>query len=182
MRVFVGVDLPPELKHAIMELLQPYLRQIQGKHVEKENLHITLKFYGDITPAQLEIVKKILDESVKDLQPAEIIIKGVGAFPSPANPRVLWLGVQGPGALLLKELFLRIEIRSQKHGLRREEHEYTPHVTVSRLKAGGRAVQKFLEELQEQVFGKFIVTKITVFKSTLTPRGPIYEKLAETEL
>jgi len=184
MRVFLAIELPDHVREAIYTSVMPYLKKLNCKPVEKENLHVTIKFYGEIAPHKLEDLGKIVREVSSMFESFEMEIRGTGVFPEKGTPRVLWVGVDKASEEVLRSIFSEIEARSRKLGFRSETRPYHPHITVARLKApvNARIINRFLEDLAARSFGSFIVERLTLFQSILTFDGPIYQKLAEFEL
>jgi 2'-5' RNA ligase len=145
------------------------------KWVAKENLHITLKFLGE-TDKRNEIEKKI--EEIKDrFYPFDVHLKDIGAFPSPKRAKILWVGVKD-GMDNLIELFRAIDNKTAELGFEKETRKFTPHITFARVKKGKYS----LPENIEFSFAPFPVNEITLFKSTLTPKGAVYETLSTIPL
>jgi 2'-5' RNA ligase len=136
--------------------------------VEKENLHITLRFFGETD--KLTPIKEKLSELEGELTPFQVSLKGIGAFPSAQRAMVLWVGIE-EGQNNLKELYSSIENKIIPLGFKEENRGFTPHITFGRIKKGKYS----LPENLDLSFDSFQVNEITLFKSTLTPKGPIYE-------
>jgi 2'-5' RNA ligase len=143
--------------------------------VERENLHITLKFFGETD--KLTPIEEKLKEIEGEFTPFQVSLKGIGAFPSAKRAIVLWVGIE-EGQDNLKELYSSIENKILPIGFEKEDRGFTPHITFGRVKKGGYS----LPENLSFSFESFQVNKITLFKSTLTPKGPIYEIVSEVSL
>jgi len=172
MRLFISVDLDDTLREKIFELSRFF--NIRGvKAVEKENIHITLKFLGEVKSAD-SIIKKL--EEVEH-PPFNIEIKGIGFFPSQSKMRVVWVGVE-KGRDEITTLAKMIEDKMAKLGFKKE-NRFVPHATIARIKridSGGRSkLLKALEDYSNFEFGEMIVDKFHLKRSTLTPKGPIYD-------
>ncbi len=178
MRSFVAVKVPSF--NGLVRLLE-LLGSIPGvKSVEPHNVHVTLKFLGDVD-------ERVMDRVVKGLSskefggPFEASLRGVGTFPESGRPRVVWVGFD-EGEDELSKLWKKVELATPF--IPGDKRGFTPHVTVSRIKRGcdfGR-VARVVKEFRDLHFGSFTVDKVTLFKSTLTPKGPIYEPLREFRL
>lgn len=152
------------------------------KTVEDENIHLTVRFIGEVP---LDIVKAIQEnlKVLKDIPIFNIHIKGIGAFPSPTRPRVIWAGVVN-GVTPLKEIRRRVEQFLRKLGIKPDTHEFTPHITLARVK-GRRGIDKIiklLEMYQDYDFGESPVTKVKLKRSILRSQGPLYVDLYEVSL
>ncbi|HDI52934.1 MAG TPA: RNA 2',3'-cyclic phosphodiesterase [Candidatus Bathyarchaeota archaeon] len=181
MRCFIAVDVEDaQLLDAIAEAQ----RKLQStgadlKLVERENLHITLRFLGEISPSLAEAVGELIRES--SFKPFRVGFRGVGAFPNTHRPRVIWIGVS-EGAEELKRLHARIEKGLLSLGFRGEDRSFTPHLTIARVRSGRNRdrLAMALESLLDIEFGSLTVSHVRLKRSTLTPRGPIYTTLAES--
>lgn len=150
------------------------------KHARNDQMHLTLKFLGDTDSVMLEKVKAELERI--EFAPFQVEMVGTGCFPGTTRPRVVWAGVkEGKDDLIA----LAREIDSKMHslGYQKEKRSYKPHLTLARVKKADLQMLKYLQHLvlsnEDTVFGSFKVTKIVLKKSTLTPKGPIYEDLLE---
>ncbi|ASJ15771.1 2'-5' RNA ligase [Thermococcus chitonophagus] len=182
MRAFIAIDVSEEVRDAIVKA-QDFIgtKEAKIKFVERENLHITLKFLGEITQEQAEEIKKVLAEIAKRHRKHEVRVKGIGVFPNPNYVRVIWAGVENDEGI--KAIAQDIERELSKLGFKKDK-EFVAHVTIGRVKFVkdklGLAMK--LKELANEDFGTFRVEAIELKKSTLTPKGPIYETLARFEL
>ncbi len=179
MRTFIGIPIPASDK--IKEVLQ-LLSGFKGiKPVEPENIHVTLKFLGNIEEENVKEINKVLKKTLRSFQPFQLSIKGTGFFPHPGNPRVIWIGIE-EGKEILEEMFKAIE--DALDSFPKEKRGFVPHITVGRVKKK-EEIKRIAEELKkfEDVhFGTFNIRKVIFFKSKLTPQGPIYTPLREYNL
>ena len=148
------------------------------KLVEPQNIHITVRFLGNITPAMAE---KIFDE-MKKLQftPFTVQIKGLGAFPNPHYSRVIWAGIT-TGADQLESVYSQLEPRLRGLGFTPDSKGFSPHLTIARVRSGRNKQQlaKFIIENANYEFGTVNAKCLRLKKSDLTPRGPVYSTLKE---
>jgi len=148
------------------------------KLVEPQNIHITVRFLGNITPAMAE---KIFDE-MKKLQftPFTVQIKGLGAFPNPHYSRVIWAGIT-TGADQLESVFSQLEPRLRGLGFTPDSKGFSPHLTIARVRSGRNKQQlaKCIIENANYEFGTVNAKCLRLKKSDLTPRGPVYSTLKE---
>lgn len=183
LRVFIAVDIEDPLLVSALERVRDALVATGApmKPVETQNFHVTLRFIGEV-PRSLadEIARSVLQKI--EFQEFEVELKGLGAFPSPVRPRVVWVGVS-QGAEQLGRLYESIERGLRRLGIPPEREQFVPHVTLARLKGSRNlaAVAKLIHEYEDYVFGKMKVSSVRLKKSTLTPRGPIYETLWEVK-
>ena len=146
--------------------------------VKPQNIHITLRFLGDIT---LSIVEKI-DKEMQSVvfKPFDVEIKGVGAFPNVKYARVVWAGIQ-QGADELSAVFDQLEPRLRQLGFAPDSKGFSPHLTIARVRSGRnkQALVGCVDELAAYEFGRVHADCLRLKKSVLTPQGPIYSTLKE---
>lgn len=179
-RTFVAVEIPENLRKGIENVLSE-LDSIKGiKAVQPSNVHVTLKFLGDVKTSRVPAIVERL-ESVKS-SPFMCKIEKVGVFPSPSRPRVIWLGLEGE----FDDLHKQVENALEGMDFKKDKREYTSHATIGRVKflkgEQKQLLKDFLQKYEDGRFGEFEVTSFKLKKSTLTPKGPIYETLHEVSL
>ncbi len=182
MRLFVAVDMSEEIRERLNELCQLVGKFRGVKPVEKENLHITLMFLGEVPDRRVEVVKEKLRE-VKTA-PFKLHLKGVGFFPSAGQVRVIWVGVE-EGKEEISKLADLVGNLMKKLGFKRDK-EFVAHATIARVKKiaaeDKRRLLQALEPYMNEDFGWMDVKEFKLKKSTLTSSGPIYEDLEIYEL
>jgi len=149
------------------------------KFVEPENVHLTLRFLGEIEPSLVEQVSQVVKET--NFQPFSARLEGVGVFPNLRRPRVVWAGIS-EGVSQLAEVWKDVDTKLSGLGFERERRGFSPHITIGRVRSG-RNRERLVEELStlsDYVFGDLQVDRVVLKKSVLTPRGPIYTTLAES--
>jgi 2'-5' RNA ligase len=176
-RAFLAIDVDKALTGKILEV-QEKLKEVDApvKYVEGENLHFTLKFFGDINENKVQELLAIIEEKVNNFNPFEISIEKTGVFPSLRYIRVVWLGATNIEAF--SELQKELDEEFIKMGFEKER-SYIPHLTIGRLKGSHNKellVEK-IEELQDVEIGSMKIDKIVLKMSELTPSGPIYTDL-----
>jgi len=187
MRTFIAIELPPEIKDALSRL-QRQLQNSQAdvKWVQPQNIHLTLKFLGERDVKLIEKIMQILQEVTQGQKSFHARISCLGAFPSINSPRIIWVGID-LGDSETKEIAKELEGRISKIGIPKEDRPFSSHITIGRIRSPKNrdSLIQNLNHLQDK-FGEFTlefpVTKITLFKSTLSSRGPIYEVLKEENL
>lgn len=178
MRIFTAFELPEKIKDEIYKIVSEKGPKISGvKWVERENLHITCKFLGEINEKQLEELISKLQEKLNKGEKVRISITNFGCFPNFRNPRVLWLGVQGEVDRLQK-IWATLEEISKNLKIGEREKDYVPHVTLGRVKSPISLDKDWIKYSSKE----FEITHLTVFQSTLTPSGPIYKSIAKIGL
>ena len=180
LRCFIAIDIEdPVLIENIVRLQNDILSvQTTGiKMVEPQNIHLTLRFLGEISLSMVKEVEKILNSITYNK--FYMSLEGVGAFPSIYNPRVIWIGVN-EGREKLRELHSMLEPKIRRLGIMPDHKSFEPHVTIARVKSRRREnLVSILKKVKEMYIGRMIVDNIRLKKSTLTPRGPIYDTLFE---
>ncbi len=176
MRCFIAVDVDKDIKRQI-KAVQSYLAG-DIKPVAPENLHITLKFLGEIDENRVKKIEKTIENVCRRFEPFHIRLEKLGCFPNNHRPNVLWVGVKEK---TLSEIIKTLDTELEKLGFEREAN-YTPHLTIARIKSGRHNVADILEKFGDKNFGKMTITKVILFKSKLTKSGPVYEKICCVKL
>jgi 2'-5' RNA ligase len=185
-RLFIAVEIEEEevLSKVIMirDRVVGCSSEVDLKGVEDENLHITLRFIGEVSDSLVQDIIKAM-ECVSGFKKFNIRLKGIGAFPTVSRPRVIWLGVT-EGSAQLRIIRDCIEKGLRRLGIQAEREEFIPHITLARIKSfrPSRCLSNIFTELGDFEVGVTPVTKVKLKKSTLTPRGPIYSDLFEVGL
>jgi 2'-5' RNA ligase len=148
------------------------------KLLKPENIHITMRFLGNITPP---MVDKIFEEMKKvQFTPFDVKIQSVGAFPHLRYPRVVWVGIT-EGADQMRSIFSQLEPRLRKLGFAPDSKGFSPHLTIARVKSG-RKKAELVECISENANSEFGVIKaecLRLKRSNLAPKGPVYSTLKE---
>ena len=179
-RSFIAFDLDSELVLKRITAVQDLLAKSGAdlKLVEPKNIHMTVRFLGNITPSMVE---KIFQE-MKKVQFAafDVKIHGIGAFPNVHYPRVLWAGIT-EGADQLRNIFSQLEPRLRSIGFTPDKRGFSPHLTIARVKSGRNKAElaKFVTENVNYEFGIVRAECLRLKRSDLTPKGPIYSTLKE---
>lgn len=184
MRFFVSVDLPESLADAVRAVQTEFAGADGLDFVDPARTHVTLKFLGDVSEDEYDETVAALDRAVDSSRvgPFDATVGGLGVFPSLDYISVLWAGI-GEGAVELAALHEAVERESVAAGFDPAENEFTPHVTLARMKHGGgkKLVQRLVRERDPEV-GTMRVEAIRLTESTLTNEGPKYETRARFEL
>ena len=172
-RTFIAVEFPERFIPEI-EKIESVLDTPGIKLVEPKQVHITLKFLGDINETDVEPIASALSNI--NCKPFEARIKGVGVFPKPAYIKVIWLGAEGNFEALHNEVErVLLPFKFEK------DHQFSPHATLARVKQlrEKTLLLEKLKKLGDIDIGTMNVGSISLKKSTLRPQGPIYETLKE---
>lgn len=187
-RAFIAIEIPREIQEAIATGIAP-LKSSAGKSavrwVATENIHLTLKFLGDVSVTNLENLKQALRVEADQYPRFEIHVGGLGCFPNPRKPRVIWIGIQGPATLV--SLQRGVDMATAKLGYMGEDRPFSPHLTIGRVREhaspGDLAqLRTGLEALKVGMVGVAPVSHITLFKSDLNPGGAEYTRLFDFPL
>jgi 2'-5' RNA ligase len=172
MRTFVAVEITDQNILNSIKNMQSNLR-IEAKPVELQNVHFTLLFLGEISD---EMAQRVQNE-LKTIQfnSFDITFEGVGAFPKPKFPRVVWVGVKN-GTNQLVELAKVVEEKLSPLGFKSDK-EFKPHITIFRIKNKIGDITDELVKYSNKQFGSQKISEIKFKKSILTPSGPIYSDL-----
>jgi 2'-5' RNA ligase len=183
-RSFIAVELPAPAEASIGRLQE----QLRGRlpelrWVRPGNIHLTLRFLGEVAPAAVSDIHRVLQEAARPAVPMTLRGQGIGVFPGIRKARVLWVGVQGDLAPLAR-LQERIEKGLEELGWPREGRPFRAHLTLGRFKgpADGSRLQRVLMEFENYAFDPFSVTQIVLFRSDLKSGGAVYTKLEQVRL
>jgi 2'-5' RNA ligase len=178
-RSFIAIDLPQKTRENLAAI-QDQLRQSQAgvRWVKPGSIHLTLKFLGNILPEQVDEIAAAVAQLVRDEPPITLCAAGLGAFPSPRKPRVIWVGFRGE-VDRLANIQAGLEKALEPLGFARETRGFRPHLTIGRVK-DRRRLQSLIEamsSLELPEFNSFDGNEIILYKSDLRPTGAIYTKL-----
>jgi RNA 2',3'-cyclic 3'-phosphodiesterase len=183
-RTFIAVLLAPDVRRRALEVIHE-LQPVAGdvKWVAPENMHWTLQFLGNVKDLELPAICEAVAAAVDDVEPFDLFVRGVGAFPSADRPRTLWLGA-GHGANEMMTLQSAIELALEDLGFRGENRRYTPHVTLGRAGRGDspRELAAQLATLADFPAGTMLVDEVTIFASIPARVGPEYRVIAHALL
>ena len=182
MRAFIAIDVSDEVRDNLLKAQGRIgSKAAKIKFVERENFHVTLKFLGEIDEATAEEVKKALAEIARKHKKHRVRVKGIGVFPNPNYVRVIWAGIENDEGI--KAIANDVEREMRRLGFKKDK-DFVAHITIGRVKFVRDKVElaMALKDLANEDFGEFEVEAIELKKSTLTPKGPIYETVARFEL
>ena len=181
-RAFLAIDLDDDLKPKINKIIREFKKiDTNIKYVDLQNLHFTLKFFGDIDTEGIDLIASKVEKVIEDFGPFEIKIKGCGAFPNKNRIKVIWVGLDEDE--ILKDLHDKLDKQFNTIGFDLDR-KFSSHLTIGRMKSakGKDKVKKTIEEYSDIDIGSMEVSAIKLKKSTLTPGGPIYDDLIEFRL
>ena len=176
-RTFISIDVP--ITDEISSLLDS-LRDIRGIKVPPEGqIHLTLKFLGDPDDRKVTKLCASLQDALADASPFDITIEGIGAFPNERNPRVLWMGVKEPDALIHIADIVDNTVRTLN--LRCDDKRFSPHITVGRID-GRPDLKEIFKKIKGKSFCSFRCSSVKIMKSELTPKGAVHSVIESIEL
>jgi len=189
MRTFIAITLSEEIKEELKKIQDKLkLTNADVKWVDIKNIHLTLKFLGEVDEEKINKIIKILNEVSKEISGFNLSLGTLGVFPKLESARVIWVGLK-KGDKETKEIAKILEEKLAKIGIPKEKRPFSSHITLGRVRSNLN-LKNLVEEIKNLIENldsfykekEFFVSKITLFKSTLTYQGPIYEILKEANL
>lgn len=183
-RSFLAIELPETIRRKIGEVQKELkLSHADVRWVNPENIHLTLKFFGNIDESRIDPIAKSLEGLIQTTSAFSLSIRGMGSFPHFKNPRVIWMGLK-EGKEVLVALQEKVDGELKKIGFEPEERDFHPHLTLGRAKSsrGRDELIGRMEKYQEEEFGNIRVERIVLLQSVLKPSGPVYTLLREIKL
>lgn len=179
LRAFIAIDIPEEIKKQIANQTAE-LRRMVGRSVRwvaPENIHLTLKFLGDISSANTDFLTQALKAEAGQHLPFEIGVDDLGAYPNLRHPRIIWIGLNAPANL--GRLQHNLETVTARLGYISEGKPFSPHLTIGRVRDPispdeTQSLQSALGNAKVGSQAKFIVESVHLFQSVLKPAGPVY--------
>ncbi|HDN97942.1 MAG TPA: RNA 2',3'-cyclic phosphodiesterase [bacterium] len=182
MRLFIGIRISDEIKEKISSLERKIKEKLkEARIVPSENLHITLKFLGEVEKEKVGLIGDVIEDISSNFPPFDMEVKGIGKFPEKGKIRVLWVGADADDNL--RNLNKIIEERMEKLSFPRE-NRFKEHITIARFKSNpnNERLAEFLKKYKESVWGKMKVENIEIIESILKPDGPVYKTLKSYKL
>jgi len=183
-RAFIAIPLEPKIQHAI-ECVQDHLKKTNSdvKWVTPKNIHITLKFLGDVDTEQINSVKQTLANLFQNTRSFKVELSRLGAFPNIDRPRTLWVGLKD-SKQRLSRIAVSLEKALGKIGFQGDQKSFSPHITIGRIRSSKNisALSKSMSNYQISENCTQNISKIILFQSNLCPDGPIYKSLYQIKL
>jgi 2'-5' RNA ligase len=179
-RAFFAAELSPDARERAGEAIELLRAALAGdvRWVDPDNLHLTVKFLGNVEPDRLPKLAERVGAKLMRESPFEVELAGLGAFPSARAARVVWLGVVA-GASPLARLARKADAAAGRLGLPRDRRPYRAHLTLGRLRSPARVP---LERVVPPEPVSFPVAEVVLFESRLSPSGSTYVPLARLPL
>ena len=183
MRSFIAIELPESTQSELGEI-QRELKKTGAdiRWVRPENIHLTLKFLGDIEEGLCNDITRVIEGACNTFQPFSLSIQGTGVFPNARAPRVVWVGLSQDTSLAgIKQ---EIDTGLVPLGFEQEDRSFVPHLTLGRFRSsqGKRSLMDKVVQLRDNSYGVIDVKSIALMRSDLSPHGARYTKIAEIPL
>ena len=188
LRLFIAIPIPEPVRDEIIRVqqeLQPLVPRNVARWAKSDQFHLTLRFLGDVPADGVEDLKKSVGAVCRNARPLSLRAEGVGFFPNPHSPRVIWVGINdGEGCLV--DLQKQIETVVGQFSSEPGERNFAGHVTLGRLKnprpADTRDLAARAKLLEKRLFSEWPAHEIEIIRSELSPAGARYTSLAACRL
>lgn len=183
LRAFIAIELPKQLQDTLEKQIAR-LRQPLGndlvRWIPTQNMHLTLKFIGNIAASHVEFLKQLIAQTADFHSPFDLQISGIGSFPNSKRARILWAGIHAPPELA--SLQKSLEAGASRLGYEQEERPFSPHLTLGRVRqnmhpAGLQKIRTILDTIQLGNIGSARVDSVHLYNSELHTSGSVYTKL-----
>jgi len=175
-RLFIALELSEQQKSEVNDLQEKIKSYMEGvRWVKPEGLHLTLKFLGETDESRVDQIKIAMDETAASINQFNIVYGKSGVFPSPRKARVIWVGLR-EGDEAVRVLAARIDKALVRIGFEPEKRNFTPHLTIGRVRGSlpERIVHRYIEEENSFTTAAYTITGATLFESKLSPQGATY--------
>ena len=185
-RLFIAVPIREEIRNQIVQCIfsDISVRKMPLRLTAVQNLHLTLQFLGNVEEKRIPVLKQILNRIDSQAVSEELVFTGIGAFPDPSAPRIIWLGFESND--YLQKVHSLITQDLVRNGFEADRKKFKPHLTLARVKDGfdlSGGDFAYLENLRTGAeIGNSYLDRVTLFESKLQPGGPIYTPLYEKSL
>lgn len=187
-RAFVAIELSEEIHQRLDEVIARFKKQLPDvpiRWVPAQNIHLTLKFLGEVSLTNLDMLTSLLQTEIGAHHPFEISVGGAGAFPTPRRARVLWVGVEAPPELAAVQSGILSAV--ERLGYAGEDRPFSPHLTLGRVSRNAgtqdlRQISQALEATKVSFLGAVCVRQVHLFRSDLRPTGAVYTRIFSAPL
>jgi 2'-5' RNA ligase len=183
-RTFIAFELPPAVISLLREVQQKLKRlKLRARWVRPENIHLTLKFLGDIQPGDVDRIGVAMADAAGEFGPFSLAVKGLGVFPGIKRPRVIWVGIGGDAQGLFA-LQNRLAENLVPLGFSVEKRAFKAHLTLGRIKHAAKPeiIRQMIDEFTDLNSEDFILKQLILYKSDLKPSGAVYSRLKQARL
>ena len=187
-RTFIAIELPLEIRPRItghIDQLRSAVPQVRASWSREDNLHLTLKFLGDVPISRIPALSEACSIAIKSIASFSLVVKGCGKFPPHGKPKVLWTGIDeaGTDTSRLLQLHAAIEDSCAANGFAREARPYHPHLTIARIREAKDTRALAERHLQTDFAPQtFTVSEVVVFRSQLSSTGSKHFPLSRHRL
>jgi 2'-5' RNA ligase len=178
-RTFIALELPPSLISLLAKVQEDLQSMgLRAKWVRPENIHLTLKFLGNINSADIDKIGGAMVDAVGKINTFNLVAEGIGVFPGIKRPRVIWVGLKGQVQLLFAMQRL-LEDNLAALGYKKEKRPFKGHLTLGRFKqsVNPNTIRRVLQELGDLTIEEFTARRVIFYKSDLKPTGAVYSQL-----
>ena len=178
-RSFIAINIPAKIRNKLEEIQDDLKKaNVTLQLVRPENIHITLKFLGNVPVEDIKDIQDAINESISGFKIFSLSFEKIGVFPNPQYPRVIWVGIE-KGVEELSLLNTKIENSLSGFSLHQENRKFQPHLTVARVRSGKNRnkLVNTLEELKNIRVGEMLAKEICLMESILKPQGAQYNTL-----
>lgn len=180
-RSFLAFDITPHMREELGSIIALLSKKVDNvRWIDPKLMHCTIKFFGDVEEELLlGRVSDVVAREVLHQAPISLVGQGVGVFPNWRYPRILWAGLSGDSDAVMS-LHKRLEEAFEEFGFVKDQRLFRLHLTLARTKSKFKSSEGFMtlvEKLTEKEFGRMTVSSLTLYKSVLTPSGPVYTVL-----
>lgn len=184
-RAFVALEMPEAIHRSLAEVSEGLKKELLGiplRWVPVQNMHLTMKFLGEVMPDRVEEFGRVVKTRCAQFASFQISITGLGAFPSLRRARVIWVGIEAPQSL--SDLVTALESDFATLGFQREKRPFSAHLTLARVRehAQPSALQKIYDVISSFPSPNTIsamANKVVLFRSELKPSGSVYNPLSQ---
>lgn len=181
LRIFSALELPPAVLGQLTEMMAALKKAAPPgsvRWVRPEGIHLTFVFYGDTEASRILALQAMLAQAAGTVEPFSLQMGGLGAFPNPQRPRVVWAGVRGD-LESLRKLQRAVEAGSQALGFQPDKRGFNPHLTLGRVNQPQRpadqmALSRMMAQARVPAGGDFRLERLRLYRSELTPGGAVY--------
>jgi len=187
-RAFIALDIPSEIQECLATVSNQFkekIGEVPVRWVDPEKIHLTLKFLGDVSLNNIEVLKESIRAEAYACKPLVFSVGGVGAFPKVRNPRVIWVGIEAPTEMI--DLQRGIDVQMSRIGYAPDRRPFSPHLTLGRVSRNAksaeiRQISDVLSTSKIGFLGVGRVNAVHLYRSDLKPDGAVYTKLYSAQL